>query len=488
MSHQLTLCARIIRTGCLPEVLDYGITAEDFTTPEGLSIWTLIQNYNTMAQTRGSVLDMTGLLERYPTYALAPDRPDSSTHALCFAVRRERVQSGGMKAIGDAASLISTGIDPMVPLARLQAEVSAYLALGCTANADIGFSRGLASVMHRMQLQRDGVDLALMKWPWAAMNRATLGLQRDDYVVFYGRPKSMKTWTLACLVAWCYENEKKLVLYTKEMTPDNVYMRVLACIRRIMYEFVRDAYTMSENDWYAIQKLYHQLTLDPVLADTIVVLNGRDAPPGGDTVSWLNSKIDKHKPVVAFIDGLYLLSDQNKKSKDHERVTSISRDIRGMVLNSGVPVIATMQANRKAAGHTDANLDEIAYSDSLAQDCTAAIRTIQRKVNPTEEEKSRNPQAAPKMYIDLIFGGSREYSLHGIRLNAVPARDFSQLKELTEADVLASKEADAEEEEERKAARATKRRSAKAKAAQATAQGDIKGQQAAGEAAVAARM
>ena len=50
-----------------------------------------------------------------------------------------------------------------------------------------------------------------------------------------------------------------------------------------------------------------------------------------------------------------------------------------MVLGSGVPVAATMQANRKAAGHTDANLDEIAYSDSLAQDCTAAIRTIQRK-------------------------------------------------------------------------------------------------------------
>ena len=74
------------------------------------------------------------------------------------------------------------------------------------------------------------------------------------------------------------------------MTPDNVYMRVLACIRRIMYEFVRDAYTMSENDWYAIQKLYHQLTLDPVLANTIVVLNGRDAPPGGDTVSWLNKQ------------------------------------------------------------------------------------------------------------------------------------------------------------------------------------------------------
>ena len=488
MSHQLALCARIIRAGCLSEVLDYGITVEDFTTPEGLSIWNIIQTYNQQAQTRGSVLDVRGLLERYPTYNLLPDRTGTTTHGLCFAVRRERIQSEAQRALGDAASAISTGVDPMVPLGRLQAQVNTYLALGCTANADVGFSRGLHNVIQRMQLQRQGVDLSLMKWPWAAMNKATLGLQRDDYIVFYGRPKSMKTWTLAYLVAWCYENEKKLVLYTKEMTPDNIYQRVLACVCRIMYEYVRDASTMSDSDWGAINRLHQHMLLDSVLGNTIVVLNGRDAPPGGDTVSWLSSKIDKHKPVVAFIDGLYLLSDQNKKSKDHERVTSISRDVRGMVLGNGVPVIATMQANRKAAGHSDANLDEIAYSDSLAQDCTAAIRTIRRVVPATEEEKSKNPHAQTKVYIDLLFGGSREYVLHGVRLNGVPARDFSQVKELTEADVLASKEADAEAEEERKEARATKRRTAKAKATKAEAQGDIKGQQAEGEKAAIARM
>jgi hypothetical protein len=114
---------------------------------------------------------------------------------------------------------------------------------------------------------------------------------------------------------------------------------------------------------------------------------------------------------------------------------NISRDLRQMVLSTGVPVIATMQANRKAAGHNDANLDEIAYSDALAQDATMAARVINDKVSPT---------------ISVVIGGSREFKLHGFRINAVPARDFSYHSELTEKDIEKAKEGDQSEVEKKK--------------------------------------
>lgn len=442
--HQLELLGRIIRTQCLPEVFDYGITAADFTTPQAISLWNLIQVYWTQIQTRGSVIDEVALRQKLPTYMLVPDRPGILTHALCHAVRRERMQTEASKALIDASTEIGSGEDPVAPLLRLQSRVSSLISLGCTANSDVSFAQGVERVRNRMQLMRQGVDLSTMQFPWAAMNSATMGLQPDDYIVFYGRPKSMKTWTLAYLVAWCYENDKKLVLYTKEMTPDNIYQRVIACICRIFYQEARNAKLMSDTDWHKINMLHDQLLMDTTWGSMITVLNGRDAPPGGDTVSWLRSKVDKHKPAVTIIDGLYLLSDENKKSRDSDRVMSISRGLRSMVLDTGIPVIATMQANRKAAGHSDANLDEIAYSDALSQDCTAAIRTIQRKIQPSEEDRAMDPTIKPEVYIDLVFGGSREYSLHGLRINAKPAVDFTQVRELTEADVLASKEADAE--------------------------------------------
>jgi hypothetical protein len=114
---------------------------------------------------------------------------------------------------------------------------------------------------------------------------------------------------------------------------------------------------------------------------------------------------------------------------------NISRDVRSMVLYRGVPVIASMQANRKAAGHNDANLDEIAYSDALAQDATIAARVINDKASPT---------------ISLVIGGSREFKLHGIRINAVPAVDFSFHSILTEKDIEKAKQADAPPEDKKK--------------------------------------
>jgi hypothetical protein len=463
-SNQLSLCSRIIYKQCLAEVLDYGITDADFTTPEGKKLWVAILVFNQSQATRGSIMDEWVVQQIFPGYQVPTDRTGIATHALCHAVRRERVYNETNKALQECSNsiaMLGVGTDAMSPLTRLQTQVSTLISLGCTANSDVSFLAGLGSVRTRMHLLRQGVDLSIMKWPWEAMNRATLGVQKDDYVVFYGRPKSMKTWVLARLAAWCYENDKKIVLYTKEMTPDNIYQRVTACICQIVYASMRDGLSLTEAEWLRFEDLYNHLLLDPTWASMITVLNGRDAPPGGDNVSWLASKIDKHKPAVAFIDGLYLLSDQNKKTKDNERVMSISRDLRSMNLGNGVPIIATMQANRKAAGHSDANLDEIAYSDALSQDCTAAIRTIQRKEQPSEEEKQRDPNVQPKVFIDLVFGGSREYTIHGLRLHGKPAVDFTQVKELNEADVLASREADEEAQEERKAARAKKRKAQK---------------------------
>ena len=454
--HQIELLARIVRTQCLPEVIDFGITAADFTTPPAISLWNLIQSIWTQAHTRGSVADEVIVRAQFPNYVLPPERPGITTHALCHAVRRERIQVSGTQALMEANNALVGESDPIPALMRLQAHTSSLISLGCSPNLDVSFAQGAERVRRRMQQLRAGIDLSILQFPWPAMNTATMGLQPDDYIVFYGRPKSMKTWTLAYLVAWCYENDKKLLLYTKEMTPDNIYQRIMACICRIVYSEARDAKNMSDEDWRKINQLYDQLLMDPTWGSMITVLNGRDAPPGGDTVSWLRSKVDKHKPVVTVIDGLYLLSDENKRSRDADRVMAISRALRSMVLDTGVPVIATMQANRKAASHNDANLDEIAYSDALSQDCTAAIRTIQRKIQPTEEERAVNPNQKPQIFIDLAFGGSREYQLHGVRINAKPAVDFTQVRELTEGDVLASKEADMEAIEEKKSGRKKK--------------------------------
>jgi len=439
MSYQLALCSRVVKTGSITPVLNFGITEKDFTTPEARSFWNLILAYHTQQESRGSVVTPSVLGLWFKDLPLHDDMPGLTIEALCYQVRRERLLVEGNSAIVAFSEEVSIPTaNPAAALAKLQRQVSDLIALGATANSDVSLTTGLANIIRQQKLAQEGVNTARMPWPWEPLNAATFGLQPDDYIVFYGRPKSMKTWVLCKLIAWAFESDLKVLVYTKEMTPDNLYMRTLACICRLPYGDIRAASsaTMRKDPMRAediarteaaILDFADYIEKNPEYNNRLTVLSGRDVGNGGDTVAWLNSKVEQYKPDVLFVDGMYLLSDQRRATSDHVRVMNISRDLRQLVLSTKVPLIATMQANRKAAAHNDANLDEIAYSDALSQDATIAARVINDKSSPT---------------ISIVIGGSREFKLHGLRINAVPATNFDFHSELTEKDILKAREED----------------------------------------------
>jgi hypothetical protein len=178
----------------------------------------------------------------------------------------------------------------------------------------------------------------------------------------------------------------------------------------------------EKNSLYAVQRM---MRTHPGM---LTILSGRDAPAGGDTVAWLRAKVESYKPDIIFIDGVYLLSDIKNAKKDHERVMNISRAIRQMILDTRVPVLVTHQANRKAAGHQEANSDELAYSDAISQDATSIIRIINEKATDT---------------VAMVLGGvSREFSLNGFRINAKPAVDFTFHSLLTSEEIENAKKQD----------------------------------------------
>jgi DnaB-like helicase C terminal domain len=453
MSHQLALCYRVIKTHDIAPVLNFGITVDDFVAPEAKALWGSIITYYTDPRTAGSIPDATLLSVRHNTvFNLGDDMPGTTLDGLCAEVRRQRVATEGNKAaVKFSESLATYKSDPMGPLAQLQAEITRLMALGTTANTDVSLLQGARNIRQRIEWARQGVDFSKMTWPWDPLQKGTFGIRPDDYIVFYGRPKSMKTWILAYLIAWAFWHEKRVLVYTKEMTPDNVYMRALACILRLHYQELRgammsQAHPMSVEDEMRLCELIRQLEESPTLATFIMVASGREVGPGLDTVTWLRSKVEKYKPDLTIVDGLYLLSDHRKHTSDHQRVMNISRDLRDMVLGTNNPLIATMQANRKAEGNKDANGSEIAYSDALAQDTTMYARVIADKETPT---------------ISLVIGGSREFSLHGMRINAVPATDFSYHSELFEKDIKKALEGDVGEDEKKDGKEAKEAKKAK---------------------------
>jgi hypothetical protein len=430
-AHELQLLSRVIRTGNLQKVIDWGITEKDFLTNEGRTIFLNLVGYYSMPESAGSVIGENAIRERYPTFVLCDDQ-GMTDDALCLEVRKHRLAMD-MDNLMDRARTLNVS-DPAAAIGLINSGSMDLLNIGFGKSQDMSLGRAIPKLRRKYQQLQAGVNFAKAPWPWEPFDEETGGIQPDDYIVIYGRPKSYKSWILAYLIAFIIELGLRAVIYTKEMSADNIYNRVYACLARVMYRGLRLG-SLSQADQQALYAI-ERFVESGGLGENVQCLSGKDTPRGGDTVPWLRSKVDKYKPDIVFVDGMYLMSDVHGAKKDHERVRNISRDLSDLRLSTQTPIIATLQATREAAKHQDANLDEISFSDAIGQDATAAIRVM----------KEYNKETG-KYTALLKLGGAREWDLHGFRINVNPARDFSFHSEATASELASAERKDVAQSE-----------------------------------------
>lgn len=403
-------------------MIQWGITVDDFTMSETRGYFSQIIAYHSAPETAGSVWGPQALIQKFPQFAICDD-PSMTTDALCNEVRRDRIKVEGKQLLFQATDLIDA--DPVAAITKLQ-EVSAVLRDNCTPKkVDVHIADGMDRAWNSYCAAERGERIAVYTWPWEPLQRATLGVRDTDYIIIYGRPKSMKSWVLCYLVAYIIHMDAKqrILIYSKEMPADEIFERIGCLMAGVSYEDFTGARLTPE------ERMDFMLILDFLkamrAAMTVVCLSAQDVQQGQDTVTWLESKIDRYKPSAVFIDGMYLMADTNGAKKNNERVANISRALRQLILRKRIPVVATVQANREAAKNEDANIEEVAFSDSLGQDATMLIRVI------NEWKKGDNTLA-------LVMGGaSRRYKLAGFRIHGMPAVNFSYYGELAEKEAQA---------------------------------------------------
>lgn len=429
------LLSYIIRHGKLNEAIDLGLSEDDFTSDIAKKVFEQMLSMKRDPSYKGGQIGVQTARDQFPSFELCDDAT-MSLEAYFKNVRRDNLIQINA---GVAQELIDTKEDPVVTASKclntLQRKV---LSVGYGQQNDVGFTNAVSGIIRNYNLRASGTDLSVAKWPWEPFNTATGGLEKDDYIVFYGRPKSKKSWVLAEFIADVYKQGKTPLIYTKEMSAENIFKRVGACVERLPYQEFRMG-RLSNEERARLEDLLNMADNIRQHEKEMICLDGKDAN-SGDTIEWLSSKVQKYKPDVVFIDGLYLMSDNrgSRNQKDNFRVQNISRAARQMVLETEVPLIATMQATRTAAAHKGANLDEIAYSDAIGQDVTAAIRVINEDF---EDELPR---------ITMVVGGAREFHFNGCQIYGVPATNFEYIRELTEKEINKAKERD-ENRDEREA-------------------------------------
>lgn len=428
------LIAQILRTKDFHTVQKLQLDEGFFTSPEAKELYRYIRNIYMAPGTSGQVISEQMMRERFPNAFLPPAY--DSVSVLAQQLRHDRVQSEILRLSQELQVLAST--DPMEAVAALRAE-SAKIASLSEAGSDLNLSSVSKMLLDKYETVQASKGVLGVPFPWDAMNQETQGMQGGQFIVFYGRPKQMKSWiALYCAVHAYLFSRKRVLFYTREMTPFLVAQRAAAMIAKVDYAAYKRGQLQPE-----IKAMMFQMLSELMDDEKGITQHGQTAHPacfvittdrsvaaggGGGGVMWLQAKIRDLKPDIVFVDGMYLMKDDrsNTRSVDWKNIAGISQDLKLTAQDFDIPVVGVTQANRAADKSKGEDLTELSYADAIGQDADAVFR-VRKKVRIDENNAKHN-----EVYITAP--GIREAVFDGIVINAEPATDFSFARTIVEED------------------------------------------------------
>lgn len=201
------------------------------------------------------------------------------------------------------------------------------------------------------------------------LDRITSGFRPQQLITFVGEAKKGKSLMTLIMANAAHLHGKSPLFVSFEMSAEEQAARYDAIVSKVSYtNILRGSLTNNElvkiTDTLRMRKNMHPFI---VTEDTSSLT----------TVSALAAKVKEFKPDILFVDGVYLMDDENGEPKGSpQALTNITRSLKRLAQNSDIPVIGTTQVlswklgNKKSRRIT---ADSIGYTSSFAQDSDLII-------------------------------------------------------------------------------------------------------------------
>lgn len=216
------------------------------------------------------------------------------------------------------------------------------------------------------KLSEQGAEITGLSTGFTEFDKLTAGLQPNQFIIIAARPAMGKTAFALNLATYAaMHNKKSVALFNLEMSVEQLANRILQSLGQINGSKMRTG-RLEHNDWKRLNEAISRLS------DTNLFLD--DTP--GITIGEIRSKCrrlsnsDKGLGLVV-IDYLQLITGPAKTAGNRQQeVSEISRSLKTMALELGVPVIALAQLSRAVESREDKRpiMSDLRESGSIEQD------------------------------------------------------------------------------------------------------------------------
>lgn len=262
------------------------------------------------------------------------------------------------------------------------------------------------------EMAASGDTMFGVKTGYRGIDEALQGLRPGQMVVIGARPGVGKTSFALNLCINMAKEGTSVVFFSLEMSKIEIAQRLLSATAGIPLSDIRGA-RIQDNQW-------------PTLLEATALLSSYDVQiddTAGTTITEVRAKarrlLHDKKNGVVILDYLQLVSPPPGRNRADSRATEVSEMSRGlkvMAKDLGVPVVALSQLNRTVEGRTGKRpqLSDLRESGAIEQDADIVI-LLDRSTSQEEAERQDRPswgvtqfiiaknRSGPLSTIDLTF-------------------------------------------------------------------------------------
>ncbi|MCK4870709.1 MAG: replicative DNA helicase [Gammaproteobacteria bacterium] len=248
---------------------------------------------------------------------------------------------------------------------------------------------------------QNGGELSGLSTGFADLDKITTGLHDGDLVIVAGRPSSGKTTIASNIARHAALEGKSALFFSLEMPKDQIVNREIAAIGSIEFSKIRSG-KMEDTDWPRMTSAVSQLNQKRLLID--------DSP--GLTVNQIRSRARKtkkqHGLSLIVVDYLQLM--EGRGDNRTQQIEMISRGLKGLAKELGVPVIALSQLNRSLEQRTNKRpmMSDLRDSGAIEQDADLILFVYRDEVY--------NEDSPDKGTAEIIIAKQRNGPIGKVRL------------------------------------------------------------------------
>jgi len=196
------------------------------------------------------------------------------------------------------------------------------------------------------------------------IDEMTSGLQKGELVIVAARPAMGKTsFCLNIAQHVAMRVGETVGLFSLEMSKEQLALRLLCADARIDAHRLRTG-KLNEKDWARLAKAYSDLTQSRIFIDDSATIS-----PLEMRAKCRRLKAE-HGLALVIVDYLQLVTSAGRTENRQQEMSAISRSMKGLAKELGVPVIALSQLSRAPEARTDrrpqlSDLRECVTGDTL---------------------------------------------------------------------------------------------------------------------------